>query len=297
MISFSQDRLQALSGWLQKVPPWIFGKTRFARFLLKPFFKATNIPVTDKWGNRFLLPSAKEPIGFFLISDGMYEPLTMRLLFRHLARGSTFVDVGANIGVFTIPLAKQVGTDGRVLAIEPSPRIFPYLRDNVQMNRLGNVRLQNCAAYHCDQSEVPFYESPQDQFGMGSLGAQFHEQPVAVPAQTLDSLLEKEGLHHVDLLKVDVEGYEQSVFKGAQRLLSAPDAPILLFEFCDWAETRAAGGHAGNAQRLLWDYGYEIWHLSDFLGKKRGSCKEILVKGFAMLVAIKTTCHSLPPSS
>ena len=73
---------------------------------------------------------------------------------------------------------------------------------------------------------------------MGSLGAQFGANPVEVSASTLDKVLEQAGRAHVDLLKVDVEGFEVCVFKGAQNLLTGVYPPLVLFECCDWAEAR-----------------------------------------------------------
>jgi len=63
----------------------------------------------------------------------------------------------------------------------------------------------------------------------------------------------------VDFIKIDVEGYEYHVFKGAETTLSRPDAPDILFEFVDWAEEKAAGIAIGDAQRILKSYGYRIF--------------------------------------
>ncbi len=122
---------------------------------------------------------------------------------------------------------------------------------------------------------------------MGSLAAQFHERPSPVSAQTLDSILEELSVREVDILKVDVEGYEGAVFKGAQRVLKAAHAPVVLFEFADWAETRA-GVPPGYAQTLLRDYGYSIWHLSDFMKRRAGPCRDVIRGGFEMFVATRT---------
>ncbi len=263
------------------------GKMRLARCLFWPFSDIQDVQVADKWGCEFVVPNLRSPIGFCLVTDGVYEPLTMQFLLRHLRDGSVFIDVGAAIGVFTIPMAKLVGERGCVLAIEPSPTVFPYLRRNAELNHLRNVRLKNCAAYDRNVDDVSFYEAPLDHFGMGSLAAQFHGQPVSVHAQTLDSILAEERIHHVDMIKVDVEGCEDIVFRGAKRLLTTTDAPIILFEFCDWAEARVPGARPGNAQAVLREYGYKIWRLPDFLGKRRGPSKEAITKGFEMLVAVK----------
>jgi FkbM family methyltransferase len=149
-----------------------------------------------------------------------------------------FVDVGSSVGAFTLPAAKRVGSTGRVIAIEPSPRVFPYLQRNVERNGLRIVRLKRCAVTDRNQGMVPFYEAPVEHFGMGSLAPQFQAAPTEVTAQTLDSLLLEEAVARADVLKVDVEGFEASVFRGAERLLAGRLRPSL----CSSSATRQRAG-------------------------------------------------------
>ena len=119
---------------------------------------------------------------------------------------------------------------------------------------------------------------------MGSLRAQFGAKPIEVPATTLDEVLEEARIGHVDLLKVDVEGFELGVFKGAHGLLTGARPPLVVFEFCDWAEARVPNSRVGDAQRLLLSYGYSIWRLTDFLRGQR-PLRVPLESNYAMLVA------------
>jgi len=237
----------------------------------------------DKWGFRYEAPDARESIAFHLTIDGVYEPETMALISRQLQHGDVFVDVGANIGVFTIPAARCVGKHGRVIAAEASSEIFAYLSRNVEANGASQVITVNSAI--CDfMGSVPFYPAPNHKFGMGSLAAQFDAMPIEVPARRLDEVLEEVAIEHVDLLKVDVEGFEADVFRGAHNLLTGKRPPLVVFEFCDWAEARVPNARIGDAQRLLFNYGYSIWRLTDFL---RGwhPLPEPLEHNYAILVA------------
>jgi FkbM family methyltransferase len=224
-----------------------------------------------------------EPVAFHLVVDGVYEPELARFILDRLQSAGTFVDVGANVGAFTIPAAKKVGPSGLVLAVEASPQVFPYLEGNVRANRSGNVRLKFVAASDGDSAGVPFYEAPADHFGMGSMAPQFGASPVLVPSRPLDQLLAEEGVTHVDLLKVDVEGFEAQVFRGARKLLTSDRAPVVVFEFCDWAEGRAAGGQTGLGQQVLRGFGYNLFRLK---GREMVRTDPITA-GFENLVAVR----------
>ena len=261
------------------------GKARLAKTLLDRSLCDKDVEI-DASGCQWIVPSLREPIAFHLLINGVYEPETIKLLPDHLDSGAVFVDVGANIGAFTVLASKKVGSGGKVIAIEPSPRIFPYLEKNISLNHLSNVRTKQCAACDLDAQQLRFYEAPVDHFGMGSLAPQFHEASVSVAAQTLDHILAEEKIKHVNILKVDVEGFEAAVFKGARQLLTGKNPPLIVFELCDWAEARVPKGKVGDAQQVLKEWGYQIWSLSDFLRNKR-SLSNIIKKGSIMLVARK----------
>src|SRR5205823_5560963 len=137
---------------------------------------------------------------------------------------------------------------------------------------------------------VPFYPAPKHKFGMGSLSAQFGAMPIEVLATKLDRALEEARIERVDLLKVDVEGFEASVFRGAQNLLTGACPPLVVFEFCDWAEGRVPHARVGDAQRLLLGYGYSIWRLTDFLRGRR-PLREPLQSNYSMLVASRESAQ------
>jgi FkbM family methyltransferase len=271
---------------LRRLPPAMRGKARLARLLLGPSLRERDVLVHGRDDSVFAVPSLREPVGFYLVVDGVYEAEEVAFALSRLRPGGVFVDVGANIGPYTVPAATKVGPNGCVVAVEASPRIFPYLAYNVCRNRLSNVRLVQCAAQATDGGSVPFYEAPPDHFGMGALAAQFDAQPVAVQARTLDAVLSEAHIDRVDLLKVDVEGFEQDVFAGAEHLLNGQYPPAILFEFCDWAEARRANGSPGDAQRLLRSWGYRVWRLRDLL-RQRGPLEDVLTGGFEALLAIR----------
>ena len=272
--------------FLRLIPSWMRGKGRLAQWLLRGRLSSGGVEVADRIGFRYDAPSASEPVAFHLLISGAYEPEMVDFMRAQLLPGDVFVDVGANIGVYTLPCARAVGPEGRVLAIEASLTVIDCLRRNIAAAAARNVRAHFCAACDSDGEEMNFYEAPSTHFGMGSMGPQFGRPPVKVAGRTLDSLLAQEGIQKVRAMKVDVEGYEEKVFTGAEKLLRRPDAPLILFEFVDWAEKRA-GLPPGSAQKKLLEYGYRIWKFERYV---RGGAplEGMLTRGFSNLVASKS---------
>ena len=149
---------RALRVW----PLGVRGKTRLARAALRPWRQCEDLVVHDRDGSVFTIPSLEEPIGLHLVADGVYEPELASFLRDHLRPGGVFVDVGANVGVFTVMAARMVGPSGRVIAIEASPRVYPYLAHNVRTNGLENVCARDCAAAHEENPGMAFYEAPAE---------------------------------------------------------------------------------------------------------------------------------------
>jgi FkbM family methyltransferase len=285
--------VRTLPAWtktLQLIPQDFPLKWRLAGSLLRPFLDMEDVQIQDTFGCLYTLPSLREPVAFALAVDGVYEPDLIRLA-RSLAKAdSVVVDVGANVGSFSLPIARRLSQRGKVLAVEPSSLVFPYLARNVALNGLQNIILERYAASDRDGAEIDFYEAPKSYFGMGSHGSQFHSSPDRVQTATLDRLLEKHQLDGVDVVKVDVEGMEAMVFKGMKRLLASASSPIVVFEFAGWAEKKIPEVEIGDAQRVLREFGYSIWRLRDFL-RERDPLKEILLGGYETLVAAKTLVH------
>ena len=126
---------------------------------------------------------------------------------------------------------------------------------------------------------------------MGSLAAQFNGDSSVVLGRSLDSLISELNCTQVDLIKVDVEGFEAAVFRGALSLLQTHH-PVVIFEFIDWAEQRS-GEKLGSAQELLMSLGYTL-HRIDEKGPRLCRLEDIITSGGAMLVAVPEGVESTP---
>jgi FkbM family methyltransferase len=171
-----------------------------------------------------------------LFTTGRYEPNEFHLLSRLLRSGLTFIDAGANLGLFTVFAANRVGPVGTVLSIEPSRRELAIIETNIALNRLENIKLLPVAL--SDQpGEVDLLVAPLAKSGHNTLGAFGFEDTAPdhrerVSAQRLDDLVESLHLARVDVMKLDIEGAELAALRGARGILERYH-PTLLVELSD----------------------------------------------------------------
>ncbi len=132
-------RVRTTSRLLRLCPVGIPGRTRSPSYCSAEFSRPRRQhPRADHL--KFLVPSLREPIAFHLLIDGeVRSARRFACCFGSSPPGATFVDVGANIGVFTLPAARKVGSQGRIVGVEASPTVFPYLEHNVAVNDLANI--------------------------------------------------------------------------------------------------------------------------------------------------------------
>jgi FkbM family methyltransferase len=252
--------IATLQGVLSALPDRMPGKTRLGRMLLRPFRSRSPAVLTDRGGRTYVMPSYAEPIAQHIFTFGAYEADTQAIILRFLPKSGALIDVGANIGALTIPIAKARPL-ASIVCVEADPDVQQFLLENLNRNHCGHVRIVPCIAGPAEDQRVPFYPAPNDRFGMGSLGPQFGADPIMLTQSSLDGLLEKWGFSEIDVIKIDVEGAELGVLRGAQRLLTSKRPPVIVFEFADWAEDRIPGQRAGDSQAALFERGYRLFSL------------------------------------
>jgi len=136
--------------------------------------------------------------------------------------GDIVFDVGSHIGVFTLKASKLVGDAGCVYAFEPEPVNFTILRQNISLNNAQNVRISNKAI----SSSIGALRLNTDPSNTGRNSVRFlshsekeKDSSIPVSSTTLDEIIQKYKLHKVDFLKLDVEGHELEVLRGADHFL------------------------------------------------------------------------------
>ena len=181
----------------------------------------------------------------------------LRFLWKFLQQGMTFLDIGAYHGVYSLIASKKLGRGGQVVAFEPSPRERERMRLHLRYNRIESVTLEPYAL--AAEDGTASLAVVIDGFTtMNSLRPPPIDQAtkqVTVDATTLDGYLDRKRIDRIDLMKIDTEGGEVDVFRGADKLLSRI-RPLIICEVLDLV-TRAWGYAATDIMKLLRTYDYE----------------------------------------
>lgn len=199
-------------------------------------------------------------LSFCTYVDGRYEPNEMFAAASILDPGMCFVDVGANEGLFTLLASAVVGSSGRVHAFEPSPRERSRLEANIKLNRLSNVHVHP-VALGSEQRIASLRVSNQAHPGQSTLGGFSYRETeeaysVEVPVQTLDDVVERERPERIDLIKVDVEGSETAVLRGALESLHR-FRPMIIVE-AQQSALKQMGSSTGELMDLITGNNYTV---------------------------------------
>jgi FkbM family methyltransferase len=164
-----------------------------------------------------------------------FEPAVRREIERHASRRGNVIDIGANIGYYTILASKLIGPAKRVYAFEPQARVLIKLRRNIEASGLPNVTVFPLALSD-GAGSVPFHVPQEGAESHGSIHAngRFEVMKIVdVETQRLDDVLSNLGSPEIGLIKMDAEGAELPILRGATTLLSGPNRPVLVFEACE----------------------------------------------------------------
>jgi len=207
---------------------------------------------------------AENDLSGFAIILGGFENAECAFVERFLRPGMIVLDIGAHHGFYTLLGSKKVGSTGRVLAFEPSPRERKRLRRHIWFNQCKNVTVWECALGRAEGNADLFVVDGAET-GFNSLRPPNASQPtktLSVRVATLDDCLSREGIERVDFVKMDVEGAEIEVLNGATRLLDRHPRPALMCEVQD-IRTTPWGYPAKAIVDFLRQRGFQWFSLSD----------------------------------
>lgn len=200
-----------------------------------------------------------------------FEDSEMNLLKRLVKPGMTVLDIGANVGMYSLAFSRRVGRKGMVYAFEPYPPVFRTLTENIRNSPYPNIFPINQACSNVS-GVSDFFVFPEGMDVFNSLGASSRNHgkiealgKMRVKTVTLDDFSLEAGVKKIDLVKIDVEGAEEKVFQGAKRILQENPELGILSEFYE-PSARQCGCSLAGLESLLRSYGFKMWYIVDRAG-------------------------------
>jgi FkbM family methyltransferase len=238
-----------------------------------------------------------DPVISGALTFGVYERAETAFLCQVLRPGMTFLDVGANVGYYTALAIRHVGETGKIIALEPDRENFQYLERTVAANRAHNVTcVQRAAADRI--GTLRLYVSKDNRGDNRLYANDLCDESYDVDVTTVDTLLGECGVNSVDLVKMDVQGFEGHIVQGMERTIRQSKKLIMLTEF--WPFGLESAGTC--PERFL--LGLEQAGLTLYQLRRRGELTRLVDKGllisqyqgrkYTNIVAVRG--NSLPPS-
>lgn len=257
------DALQGPS-WGRRLKRALALNARYVHYLFCRFAVPGSAKARVFWGKKYLWGRPEHSTSMFLfgVLEHDAEVRLTRHLIRTLADGDVLFDIGANFGFYSLLASELIGS-GRICAFEPVPYVFEGLAKNAAA--AGNVEAVNRAV--SDRAGVlDFDQAPESRHTGGSLNERSSREPgeprfefkkIRVRAVTVDEFREQSGLTPT-VIKIDVEGAENLVIKGAAKTLAA-GSPSVILEV--WKPPTPNQSHR-DAARMLRDLGYRAHALT-----------------------------------
>lgn len=228
-------------------------KPFYLRFFLRTFNTKTTVRI-KQYDFLIQLDPTNGAVDKYVYMHNNWETRIGNILEQELRAGDTFVDVGANIGYFSLLASKLIGSSGRVFAFEPLPNLVAQIMYNTHLNDLHNIKINQVAA-GAERKKLKLSIMP------GNIGGSSLVKDIpfggseVVDVAPLDE--EIAVVSRVDLMKIDVEGYEYEVLVGARKILSTYK-PTLILEFSPNVYAKRDSGIARLILVMLREMGYTI---------------------------------------
>ena len=206
------------------------GLTKYSFIRKVKHYSLSNLQTdyAEVFGNKLFL--SKKGLALSISHYGTYEELESKIMEEKIEMGNIVVDVGANIGLHTLNMARIVGNTGQVFAFEPDPSNFEILKKNVKINNYKNIILEQKAVGD-KHGRTTLYQS--DHPGKHRIFPQTEQakSQVQVELTNLDNYFDSDMIDKINFIKIDVEGLEFSVLKGMKNILKNSKKIKILFEF------------------------------------------------------------------
>ena len=228
--------------------------------------------VTDSWGMRFThYPNDSENLEVVTKKE-FYSP-ELKAMKRLVHKNATVIDVGANIGLFSVFISKEIGPKGKLVAFEPVGDTFWRMQENLALNRCMNVvPLQQALSNKKGKATMNIFPEGYgawNTFGKPVFGDIKSIDTEKVEVTTLDAYMAENSIKTIDFLKIDVEGYERDVLEGARNTLKAGNVTYISFEISD-IPLKGARRKPEDIFNYLKEYGYLAYEFDENLIRFKG---------------------------
>ena len=206
-----------------------------------------------------------------------FEPQTTDLIQKNIFSGNIVVDIGANIGFFTLIMSKGVKKEGKVFSFEPELENYKLLSKNVKENNLQNIILENKAVGNKNGSTEMYLASKENNIYSQSMHRIFSSKivsqnstPITIKIIKLDDFFEKLDLiKKIDLIKIDVEGAEFDVLKGMNKILDSNKDLKIIMEF-SLENLQDFGSKPDEVVDFLLKKNFKLWKINENEKKLEG---------------------------
>jgi FkbM family methyltransferase len=234
-------------------------KPRPLRAVANATLRALTPAVVERYGAHIHL-NPQDPVVSGALALRVYEKPETRFFLNAIQPGATFLDVGANIGYYSALALAHIGPHGRVVSVEPDPEAFGYLQRTVVANGGERATLVNKGL-----ADVPgtlrLYRNASNRGDNRLYANDLAGSFVEVEVARADDVLAGLGIDQVDLIKMDVQGFEGKVLSGLERTIRNSDSLVLLSEFWPWG-LREAGSDPLEVLGRLQGLGLQLHELT-----------------------------------
>lgn len=277
MINKLKDCLTAFYKVLVKVlGPLRLERLRFVQFCNNFLVNTLKSDYVEVQGHKMLLDTRDS---LRLSINGVYEPLETELLKKEINEEFTVLDIGANIGYYTLIFAKCVGSMGRVYAFEPDPENFSILKKNVEMNGYSNVVLEEKAVYS-RTGKISLFLNEENKSDHRLYETENNRECISIDAIRLDDYLMKID-QRIDLIKIDIQGAEMAALQGMKKVLERNTDIKFVTEFLPLALSKF-GTKPDEYLATLSGWGFSFFNINETNGKLEEISSADLLKQYTV---------------
>ena len=217
------------------------------------------IPATLEVDGIRLVMNRQDPVICGALTLGCYERFELDVFRSALAEGMNVLDIGANIGLFTVVASKYTGQTGKVIAVEPLPVNCEFLTETIRQNGLTNIEIEQVAVSN-NSGDRELFLSPENKGDNRLFPGGKNWRSVSVPMTTVDDIVKRHNMDRVDLIKMDIQGSEGLAIQGMTETLRRNPHVMILMEF--WASGLESLGTAPDkVLATICELGFTIYHI------------------------------------